>query len=191
MKHKEFYKSLLHQANLLGFGSSSINDIEGLYLETIIESPLKTEHDLIRTIHMVYAWMPTMLNLDNFTKVDINAIFLLALRAKNNQISEADLRRLIIGLSKITNNHFVGASKVLFILNRDVYPIIDSRVIRAWNSQNKNFGLKKIKNISVMGDENFVANEYLMYKNLLTDCSRLNNVSIREIEILLFYIGKK
>jgi hypothetical protein len=74
---------------------------------------------------MIYAWMPKMLNQNISTKVDICDIFLLSQMAKSNQISEFDLGRLIIGLSKITNNHFVGASKVLFILNRDVYPIID------------------------------------------------------------------
>jgi hypothetical protein len=94
-----------------------------------LPSPL-TLVDAVACVHMVYGWMPTILNPVGVTKiVDENSDRLLqivnAVRcAKKPSISDNDLGLL----QRFANNSTVGASKLLHFLNPSVYPMWDNRV---------------------------------------------------------------
>jgi len=143
---------------------------------------------------MVYAWMPTMLR--SFSKVEgINAINLQDLlrysqMARKKDITDDQERKLFTGLAKLTKNHMVGASKVLMVLNNEVYPIFDNRVMVGWNEypENKN---RKLSNKSIIKDENDCLKNYIMYKNCLITWAKQENKTIRQFEFLFFYKGRQ
>lgn len=90
-------------------------------------------------LHMVYAWMPTMLEIGDQPPQQRQRIPAHLEKAKKGLLlSEAELEEL----KEFTNNSVVGASKLLHILNPTVYPIWDSRVARIfmwWNVSESTF----------------------------------------------------
>ena len=87
----------------------------------------------VALLHMVYAWMPTMLEIGDQPSIRRQTIPAYLKKAKEGLLlSEDELE----DLKEFTNNSIVGASKLLHILNPAVYPIWDSRVARVfmwWN----------------------------------------------------------
>lgn len=84
--------------------------------------------DVIRAAHMVYGWMPTILNLHHdigMASLEQAAIYLEKARS-GTLISTAELT----ALSGIVNNSVVGASKLLHFVAPDYYAIWDSRVFQ-------------------------------------------------------------
>jgi hypothetical protein len=113
------------------------------------------ERVLIIGAHMVYGWMPTMLELygDNFSKVAA----LLGRVQTGERLSPTDLE-----IVKSTVNHSIeGASKLLHFVNPKCYPIWDSRV-RAFINSGRDNQSRKAK-------ENDVS-DYISY---VTNCDEL------------------
>lgn len=94
-----------------------------------LPEPLKLV-DAVACVHVVYGWMPTVLDPFRINKVvDGNSDELLkilnaARRAERPSISDYDLGLM----QRFANNSTVGASKLLHFLNPRVYPIWDNRV---------------------------------------------------------------
>lgn len=108
----------------------------------------RREIDVLALAHMVYGWMPTILNIDkdkkgkkeqpsnewlnNFNealetfKSDFNEI------TKIKEIIDKNrLNKIVENVKKITNNSVIGASKLLHFINPEFFPIYDSRVFHA------------------------------------------------------------
>ena len=134
--------------------------------------------------------MPTMIT--PFYKVDLSninfeKILTLALNVKLRKIEEADESELLILLSKLTKNRLVGTSKIMMILNPEIYPIFDSRVIISWN----NIFKEKIRDISTKTSPDKAIKNYRIYKQKVAEIASLNKVSIRQVEFLFYTYGKK
>lgn len=151
------------------------------------QSPIR-KHDLIKLIAFAYSWMPTIPNLNNASE-DIWAEILKYI----NQIQQGkdeNLERLLLLLVPIINNSIVGTSKVLHFVSPHTIPIIDSRVIKAWN---KIFAARRdlrLKGVLVTRDnvQKVVVN-YLEYRSNMFKWKKAcgNAVTLRDIESMLYY----
>lgn len=135
-----FYNRLLEFSNLNNeLIEEERSRLEGLDYQAVLRSPLNTVDDLIRIIHSVYGWMPTMLTsfneINDIVNINFDRLLKLALEARHDPASlDFGLENeLFEGLALLTNNRMVGASKVLMVLNPNQYPIFDSRVKNSWN----------------------------------------------------------
>jgi len=82
--------------------------------------------DVVRGAHMVYGWMPTVLNLhSNSFNNDIQVVADLLTQAKNNG-TLTDLE--IETIASLINNSFVGASKLLHFVAPEHFAIWDSKI---------------------------------------------------------------
>jgi hypothetical protein len=151
--------------------------------------------NLIGIAHMVYGWMPTML--DNINdKMIKNEEGLLSIW--NNIISGSLDKIFLENIKSITNNSIRGGSKLLHFINPNSYAIFDSVVYRAITKDN---GFKYEYNYSV--DNYILYMEKLMrlakdkinmdllknefHKNNEMD-NRISN--LRYIELCLYYSEK-
>jgi len=92
------------------------------FTQDIIKRPASDATSTITALtHMVYGWMPTMLDNINYEGINFNDIFEELKSGRNIDIS---------GIAKLTNGSVVGASKLLHFVYPDKYPIFDSRVYR-------------------------------------------------------------
>ena len=95
------------------------------------------ETTLIGLAHMVYGWMPTMIQ--NITIKDFfdweNLIHAGSL--------DSDFLKKVMNL---TNDSIVGASKLLHFLNPEMYPIYDSRVYKTISGKEKHNLSKDVEN---------------------------------------------
>jgi hypothetical protein len=87
----------------------------------------------VALLHMVYGWMPRMLKITPHTLEQQQAILSFLMRAKGGALL---LEEELTDLKAFTNRSMVGASKLLHVLNPQIYPIWDSRVARVflWNN---------------------------------------------------------
>ena len=85
-----------------------------------------TSGDLVLGAHMVYGWMPTMLELDmTATKgTSLHEAAALLTEAKNSELKSEQL----LALKRMVNNSIVGSSKLLHFVAPSRYPIWDSRI---------------------------------------------------------------
>lgn len=197
---KQRYLNLLKFSNLKN--ESNAHKVrqatEGMPYNIILNSPLNNKEDLVRIIHTVYAWMPTMIqdaSIKKFETLDLNQLFKQAKAARENKINSNDENDLFRTLAILTNNHMVGASKVLTVINPKKYPIFDSRVIVGWNKFIEDFKIKdfkKLVNISINEKNGEPCIEsYNYYKFTLSEWAKNINKEIRDIEFLLFYSGRR
>ena len=97
-------------------------------LQFFQERDTVSSSDFVIATHMVYGWMPTMLEL--YTGIPENdlawASRLLTRVKTGNDITDTELERLI----KLVNNSLVGVSKLLHFIKPDKFSIWDSRVYR-------------------------------------------------------------
>jgi hypothetical protein len=113
-------KTLLEKIEPGTFGSSYIKSYESI-IDFFNDIQLN-ENSLIQGAHMVYGWMPTILNI---TKHDLDTQnVLLSLEKISKEIDEANLNVII----KFMNNSIVGASKLLHFMYPEKYPIWDSKI---------------------------------------------------------------
>lgn len=175
--------------------------------------------DVLALAHMVYGWMPTILNIDkknaeqgvpssknwlNYFNIAIekfNSNFE-EIRKVNKKIDKQKLEDVIENTKIITNNSVIGASKLLHFINPEIFPIYDSRVFHAIR---KLSGSKKEKE-----DWNTVDNisKYISYiamimgwcnkkeilnkiKNELNEKKYIDDetTDIRTLEVALFVYG--
>jgi hypothetical protein len=101
--------------------------------------------DLVCGAHMVYGWMPTILELYT-DKGNLNlgqAAELLSRVKKGGGITDGDMTEL----SKLINNSLVGASKLLHFVSPDNFPIWDSKVFMfVFNTRPHNYRVNKTEN---------------------------------------------
>jgi hypothetical protein len=80
--------------------------------------------DVICGCHMVYGWMPTIVELNEIEKRLNEIVRIVNVAKTEGKISNEDLK----GLSSFINNSLVGASKFLHFSNPNAFTIWDSRV---------------------------------------------------------------
>lgn len=84
------------------------------------------KEDVVLGAHMVYAWMPTVLELD------MGAVRGVSLQRGAELLTTAKSRDLekdeLLALKGLVNNSIVGASKLLHFVQPERYPIWDSRI---------------------------------------------------------------
>jgi hypothetical protein len=113
-------KTLLEKIEPGTFGSSYVKSYESIV--DFFNDIQLNENSLIQGAHMVYGWMPTILNI---TKYDLDTQnVLLSVENIGKEIDEANLIILI----KFMNNSNVGASKLLHFIYPEKYPIWDSKI---------------------------------------------------------------
>jgi hypothetical protein len=155
---------------------------------------IKDKITLIGIAHLVYGWMPTMLdNIDeNFIKDDTSV--------KNiwdGIISGSLEKSFLESIKKITNNSIIGGSKLLHFINPKDYAIIDSNILKyilnkKYVDNYKNIDsyilfMKRLKEL----EKNRAEMEQI--KNIFHENnSNLHEFSdLRYIEMALFYSGRK
>ena len=184
-------RSLLKLKGISAFSTWRKKDEEQTY-SFIVNTECKNKEDIIRIASMAYAWMPTMLNINANSNHDWKETIRLINNFKKNKLDEREL--LIENLSKIINNSIVGTSKFLHIINPELAPMIDSRVSRKWN-----LFFNNDKNLKIPLDWNFNSKnhhkkikKYIQYWDYLIAWKcKMDNISVRDIEVLFYYLGKK
>lgn len=92
------------------------------FTQDVIKRPTSDAKSTITALaHMVYGWMPTMLDSIDYDGTNFNDLFD---EFKSNRNVDIDKVRTL------TNGSVVGASKLLHFVHPDKYPIFDSRVYR-------------------------------------------------------------
>jgi hypothetical protein len=197
MSTKKLYLKLIREAEEKAnnynttFSSWRTKNEEETY-NFIVNTECKNKEDIIRIASMAYAWMPTMLNIYADSNHDWKKTIRLINNFKKNKLDEREL--LIENLSKIINNSIVGTSKFLHIINPELAPMIDSRVARYWN-----LFFNNDKNLKMPLDWNFNSKnhhkkieKYIQYWDcLIAWKGKMEDISIRDIEVLFYYLGKK
>ena len=79
-------------------------------------------HHLIVGANMVYGWMPTVLH---FKSYDFDAVTSLLNDVKRGRLL---LLQELTKVKGLVNNSMVGASKLLHVVNPELYPIWDSKI---------------------------------------------------------------
>jgi len=190
-KAKKLYPSKNYKSNYKKWKQSIENNV----YETYLESKCNKFEDLFKIAGLAYSWMPTMLD---FHLEDINKerITYLIKKFKENDVQIR--KELVMTLAKMINNSIVGTSKTLHIINPAFAPMIDSRVIRSWNKffsneiSKDNF-LKLPKTLYDKARFEKRVDSYILYWDKLRDWEKnLNNrVSIRDIELMFYFLGQK
>ncbi|NMC99405.1 MAG: hypothetical protein GYA62_06780 [Bacteroidales bacterium] len=137
---------------------------------------------IIGLAHMVYGWMPTMVECD-WEKYNENIW---------DKIIEGDITEAFLSTIKaITNNSIVGASKLLHFCNPEKYAIWDSRVYkRITNETPYDSRVNDIEKYSIYMEhlrsiqENAVELKNYLIENKGID---LSASTMRCIEMVLFY----
>lgn len=83
-----------------------------------------SESDFVCGAHMVYGWMPTILELHTQQVTLAEAAALLTLAKRERHLSDADIQRV----AGVVNNSLVGASKLLHFVDPERFAIWDSRI---------------------------------------------------------------
>ena len=91
-----------------------------------------TETDFMCGIHMVYAWMPTVLKLHfSESRRELDTILSIINSAKKNgSLEECSINFI----ASVVNNSVVGTSKFLHFISPEAFPIWDSRVYSYLNN---------------------------------------------------------
>lgn len=113
-------KTLIEKIEPGTLGSSYIKSYESI-LDFFNDIELN-ENSLIQGAHMVYGWMPRILNITK-NDLDIQNV-LLSLKKIHKEIDEANFNVI----TKFMNNSNVGASKLLHFMYPEKYPIWDSKI---------------------------------------------------------------
>jgi hypothetical protein len=87
---------------------------------------------------------------------------------------------IVSGVSKNLDNSIVAVSKMFHFLSPNYFPIIDSKVITAWNDWFPEYKLPK----------KITVQKYLLYADLMREWSKNTAFSLRELEVLLFHYEK-
>lgn len=91
-----------------------------------------TERDFVCGAHIVYGWMPTILDLYPTAELTLQQGANLINKARvNGVLSESELANL----AALVNNSMVGASKLLHFVNPNTFAIWDSKIYRFVHGQ--------------------------------------------------------
>jgi hypothetical protein len=120
--------------------------------------PALCPEDVVCGAHMVYGWMPTILELGpESVHADLGgAAELLSKARKQGSLTDNELGRL----AKLVNNSLVGASKLLHFVAPNHFPIWDSKIYGfVFNETPHNYRVKKIQ-------------QYRKYQHILAELQR-------------------
>ncbi|GLZ88087.1 hypothetical protein Pres01_41380 [Metapseudomonas resinovorans] len=85
------------------------------------------EQDFVCGAHMVYGWMPTILEIHASESLDVaNGVALLNKASAEGCLSAGEIGQL----AQLVNRSVVGASKLLHFVNPEAFAIWDSRIYR-------------------------------------------------------------
>jgi hypothetical protein len=154
---------------------------------------IKDKITLIGIAHVVYGWMPTMLNNINKELIENNIL----INDIWDKIMSGSLEEeFLISIKNITNNSIIGGSKLLHFINPKNYAIIDSNILKyILNRENINYycsidnyviymnKLRELENNELEIDQ--IKKIFYEYNTNLYEFSNL-----RYIEMALFYAGK-
>ncbi|HEY5122545.1 MAG TPA: hypothetical protein VIK14_02290 [Ignavibacteria bacterium] len=198
--NKEKYFELQEIAKGLGYSQNFKNEIEKPF-ETYYNFQYKDKKDICIIAGMVYSWMPTKLDLYFKDDYDWNKLDELVKKYLNKD--DSCRFELLYELCSNINHSIVGSSKILHLLKPDYGPIYDSRVIEEWNyffNYNENI---KLNNFSFYNNETkSIKHDKLInlidiyiriyWDNLLLWIKNIDNqISVRDIEILFYFINKE
>lgn len=144
--------------------------------------------DVVLAMGIAYSWMPTMLriydvnDLNEFDTLIADIGFLKKIQTyKELCRTESEVINAVTRLKSIINHSVVGTSKVLYLFSSQCIPIIDNRVITAWNCFFGNYPNYMITNTP----ESYVA----YWKALLYWKGGISGCSVRKIEKAFFDYG--
>jgi hypothetical protein len=81
--------------------------------------------DFVRGAHMVYGWMPTILDLHSDSNVNFQKVAdLLTTAKRSGALTDSEIEMI----AALVNNSFVGASKLLHFVVPDSFAIWDSKI---------------------------------------------------------------
>jgi hypothetical protein len=172
--------------------------IENGAYRSYLNNPCRSKNDLLKVAGLAYSWMPTMLDFYFPADYDFTGLLRLVKKCKNQVITDDEKRTLVSELASNINHSVVGASKVLHIICPEFVPFTDSRVIKGWNGffsseirKNKIFKLPFSWNYNSDKSLENKVTAYINYWNALLQWkTNMNNeVSIRDLEVLLYFIG--
>lgn len=167
----------------------------------LINADLKpeTENDFLLTASAAYSWMPTMLDLypaepGRFSN-ELKAVQqLAAIRTVvdfNNK--EEQIKKCLSLLCNTINRSIVGTSKTLHLFYPAHIPIMDSRVLKAWQrvfaKHYKKYPALKLS-MTVPYSSNRQVPLYMKYWKLMLQWKENSGaVSVRELEEPLYWLG--
>lgn len=140
-------------------------------------------HDLVIGSHLVYGWMPTIINLNYEDQNKAVQILNLAKKGKDLGVEE------LLVLKKTINNSLVGASKLLHFINPEKYAIWDSRIHRFVSGKKSQYGIDKPKNYLLYLDGVKTISEHPDYSKFHRKVAAFFDYEItplRAIEIVMF-----
>lgn len=101
--------------------------------------------DFVRGAHMVYGWMPTVLDLyPEAPNISLEAGANILTKAKNaGSLADDEIENLV----RLTNNSLVGASKLLHFVAPQHFPIWDSKIYAfVFQEKSHNYRVSQISN---------------------------------------------
>lgn len=172
--------------------------------KVFIKQPLETKEDFIKLIAFAYSWMPTIpkkvkLNIQSKDWREYKQLIDKLKRSRKVDKQVVILDELFEKIVPVINNSIVGTSKVLHFIAPKKVPIIDSNVITAWNALFNPEDKKDLNNNAIvtlpkkMGSSKNQQKLYLGYYTNIHKWTAAvsSNITIRDIEILLYKYGKK
>lgn len=159
-----------------------------------------TEKDFLLAASAAYSWMPTMLELFPAKQgrfySELKAVQELGKikNVKSFKLKEEEINEWLILLTNTINHSIVGVSKTLHLFYPNHIPILDSRVLKAWQ---KTFGkhYKKYPSLKLSKTVSYSSNRqvplYMKYWKLMLQWKENSGVaSIRDLEEPLYWLGK-
>ena len=144
-----------------------------------------TRNEFIVGTHIVYGWMPTILEISSSDDVVDRAVDILNRVRQGAQINLVEMDVLKAAI----NNSVVGASKVLHFMKPDSYPIWDSVVYKFIHGTNSQYQMGKVQNYLnyVSACQQVAANEGFLpaYENMKIKI-RYEITKIRAIEMIMY-----
>ncbi len=96
-------------------------------LASLASCQVLTERDFVCGAHMVYGWMPTILEIHVTESLSVlDGVSLLNKARTQGQLSCSEIQQL----AQLVNRSVVGASKLLHFVNPEAFAIWDSRIYR-------------------------------------------------------------
>lgn len=165
-------------------------------------------NDFVVGLHVVYAWMPTIPDLERICSTKPGCVTALdndgkkrviaalkAARDASQNVTADRAAELLSTLSKYINGSLVGASKLLHFLNPEVFPIWDSRVARRFLRTRGRPTNDKMKNLNLWRRYFEATADWRSRREVIQKCDELRGLSgclggatnTRIIELVLFH----
>lgn len=113
-------------------------------LNYFAEKETLSKQDVVCGAHMIYGWMPTILELHPTGLFDFSTAAALLNKAKSDvQINDTEIEKL----ARLINNSLVGASKLLHFVAPHKFAIWDSKIFQfVFNEKPYQYRMSKIGN---------------------------------------------